>query len=325
MSARRGSDWCPVEGGVEGSEEVDVTDATVAIDSAEFDSRLELFFGEASDTVCRVYARLADVTERGWSLSGHLVGPNCAYADTLPAKFALSDRGPGAGLLAAATVPEPCFWTPDMPHLYRATVELRREDKVLASATRDIGLRTLGAASGKLYYDAKRWVLRGVRMDSVPLTDLSEWRELQTTLVVRHPSEELCRQASEVGVLLVAELETFDAAAIRRLARWAAVGMVVLPSEMDQERTTLRSLGQNLLFAERFVLGQPGRPSAWADVAFCELDSAAEVAMNNEKCESAIVAVAKPTRYPNLATARSACDQLQRRLAGHDQWAGYVA
>jgi hypothetical protein len=310
---------------VEGCEEVGVTDSALTIDPAEFADRLELFFGDASDTVCRVYARLPGVTESGLTLSGHLAGPNCAYADTLPARFALSDRGPGAGLLAAATVPEPCFWTPDMPHLYRATVELRRGDKVLASVTRDIGLRTLGAASGKLYYDAKRWVLRGVRMDSVPLTDLKEWRELQTTLVVRNPSEDLCRQASEVGVLLVAELDSHDEDSIRRLARWAAVGMVVLPADPRHERAALRSLGQNLLFAERLVTGDELRPSAWADVAFCELDSSAEVATRIQKCQAAIIAVAEPTEYTNLEVARSACDQLQRQLAGHDRWAGYVA
>jgi len=301
-----------------------VTDSAETIDPAEFARRLELFFGEASDTVCRVYARLPGVTERGLTLNGQLMGPSCAYADTLPARFALTDRGPGSAPLAAATVPEPCFWTPDMPHLYRASVELRRGGEVLARATRDIGLRTLGVAGGKLYYDAKRWVLRGVRSTSVPSTELHLWRELQTTLVARNPDDDLCRQASEVGVLLVAELDTLDEGAIRRLARWAAVGMVVLPADPRHERAFLRSLGQNLLFAERFVAGDPVRPSAWADVAFCEMDSP-ELTARIEKCAAAIVAVASPTQYPDLATARSECDQLQRQLAGHDQWAGYVA
>jgi hypothetical protein len=212
-----------------------------------------------------------------------------------------------------------------MPHLYRATVELRHGDTVLASATRDIGLRTLGAAGGKLYYDAKRWTLRAVRSESVPPTELALWRELQTTMIVRNPDETLCRQASEVGVLLVAELEAFDEQAIRHLARWAAVGMVVLPADPGHERPALRSLGQNLLFAERFGAGEPLRPSAWADAAFCEMDSPAKLAADIEKCQAALIAVAMPTQYADLPTARSACDQLQRQLAGHDRWAGYVA
>ena len=41
-------------------------------------------------------------------------------------RFAFVDRGPGASLLAEAIVPEPCFWTPEMPHLYQAEVQLRR-------------------------------------------------------------------------------------------------------------------------------------------------------------------------------------------------------
>lgn len=302
-----------------------MTDSAETIDPAEFARRLELFFGDASDTVCRVYARLPGVTERGLTLTGQLVGPSCAYADTLPARFALTDRGPGSAPLAAATVPEPCFWTPDMPHLYRASVELRRGDDVLARATRDIGLRTLGAAGGKLYYDAKRWVLRAVRSESVPPSELHLWRELQTARVARNPDDELCRQASEIGVLLVAELDALDEETIRRLARWAAVGMVVLPADPRHERAFLRSLGQNLLFAERFVAGVPVRPSAWADVAYCELDSPEMAPASIEKCAAAIIAVARATQYPDLATARSSCDQLQRQLAGHDQWAGYVA
>ncbi len=62
--------------------------------------------------------------------------------------------------MAAAIVPEPCFWTPDMPQIYQAIVELRQAGNVVARAERIVGMRTLGATGRKLFYDGKRWVLR---------------------------------------------------------------------------------------------------------------------------------------------------------------------
>ena len=67
-------------------------------------------------------------------LTGTLAGPSCLYAKTLQATFSLVDRGPGESLLAEAIVPEPCFWTPEMPQLYQADVQLRRRGEILAHA-----------------------------------------------------------------------------------------------------------------------------------------------------------------------------------------------
>ena len=84
----------------------------------EFSERLEIFFGEASDTVAASMLGCAGRKPiKGSQLTGSLVGPSCLYAETLPARFEFVDRGPGESLLAEAVVPEPCFWTPEMPHL----------------------------------------------------------------------------------------------------------------------------------------------------------------------------------------------------------------
>jgi hypothetical protein len=84
---------------------------------------LELFFGEATDAEARVYARLPyDGPLDGWRLTGTLTGPECRFAQTLPATFEFHDLGPGQDLLAEAIVTEPCFWTPDLPFLYRCSV-----------------------------------------------------------------------------------------------------------------------------------------------------------------------------------------------------------
>src|SRR6516225_4867325 len=84
-----------------------------------------LFFGEANEAEARVYARLPSaVPLDGYQLTGRLIGPECCFAKTLPATIPFVDRGPGNGLLTEAIVPDPCFWTPELPFLYRAIVEV---------------------------------------------------------------------------------------------------------------------------------------------------------------------------------------------------------
>ncbi len=111
----------------------------------EFDEGLEIFFGGAADALARVYARFGGASAGGpLRLVGTLRGPACQYAQTLPANYPFVDQGPGPSLLAAAVVPEPCFWTPDMPHTYRAELRLERAGQVVARAERTVGIRPLG-------------------------------------------------------------------------------------------------------------------------------------------------------------------------------------
>src|SRR4029077_16217650 len=98
------------------------------------------------------------------------------YAKTLQATYSFVDRGIGNSLLAEAIVPEPCFWTPEMPQLYQADVQLRRGGEMLAHASRIFGVRRLGAQRRKLVFDGKGWVLRAVSRDEALTMELSQWR-----------------------------------------------------------------------------------------------------------------------------------------------------
>lgn len=281
----------------------------------QFDERLELFFGNASDAVCHVYARLAlDESPPGLELGGTLNGPSCLYADTLPSTIKFIDQGPGKSLLARVVLPEPCFWTPDMPHLYRATVELRRQGQALARAQRDVGIRTLGAAGRSLLLDAERWVLRAaladVRLQSNP--DLSLWRENDLALVVRHADEALCRQASRIGVLLMAQLDALDASEFARLARHASVGLISLPADATVD---LAGKGHNVVLAARFGPGQQFGIPAWAQVAMFEGQDATELALRIAASKIPAIAVRPTEDALDLAASRAACDALQRDLA----------
>jgi hypothetical protein len=282
------------------------------------DDRLDLFVGGMSQAVCRVYARWADFHAEGSQLTGTLTGPTCLYGETLPATSRFLDKGPGGPPLAEATVPEPSFWTPQMPQLFQARVQLRHGDQLQAEVTRSFGIRPLGAAGARLRLDGKAWVLRGVMGDDVAAEELPAWHDSDTALVVRSPSDILCEAASRIGVLIVAVLDESNVNEIRRLSRWPAVGIVSLPAGASPK---IANLGHNLLLAERFAAGQSIDVAAWADVVICEVDdpSGFGVAQVTKP-----VLACRPLHAASNVNRRAGCDRLQGDLAPRGQFAGYI-
>ena len=288
----------------------------------EFAERLEIFFGAASEAVCRVYARL-DLLDGDASLrlGGTLTGPTCAYSQTLQATFQFIDRGPGRSLLAEAVVPEPCFWTPELPHVYRADVELRHGDEPLARVERTVGIRRLGAAGRNLVYGGKGWVLRAVSAGELLRGELSCFHDFDTAMHARSPDQAVCEAASRVGVLLVAELEAPDLRDLRRLVRWPAIGVIALPAA---EPSTLRQLGHNAVLAQRVVVGTPLRPADWAEAVICELPAGEQLPTSYADCPLPIIIHCPAGAIDSVAKGRAACDRLQRELAPIGQFAGYI-
>ncbi len=300
-------------------------------DSIDFDERLELFFGGASNAVAHVYARVREVEADGrCTLSGSLSGPECQYAQTLPARFDFVDRGPGASILAAATVPDPCYWTPQMPHLYRATVSLMRDGKVVGSAVRVVGMRRLGAVGRDLRFDNQRWVVRGIALDAArSLEALTACHGASAALVVHEPSDELCQRASCAGVLLVAQLNQGNIAAIRHLSRWPAVGIIVLRSADPATDQALNALGRVCVLAQRFGPEENVVPQRWAQVAVVDVGDLQSLPQRIAGADLPLIAHRPWNAAKEIEPARAECDRLQRdlaasgALAGAD-WAGYV-
>jgi hypothetical protein len=282
---------------------------------AEFAERLELIFGAASDAMGRVYARLKRPAGRdNLRLAGTLAGPECRYADTLRAKYSFVDRGSPSFLFAEALVPEPCFWTPQMPHFYQADVELLDGDRAVARASRIFGIRRLGAAGRTLMFEGKSWVLRGMMADELPRTDLAGWHEADAAMVVRNPNDAVCDAASRVGVLLVAELGTNEVPQIVRLRRWPAVGIVVVTGPADHD---LRGEGHNAILAQRLPAGGPA-PAPWAQAALVEAGA------GFENLQVPRIALRPAGQLETVEEGRRRCDLLQRDLAQLGQFAGYI-
>ena len=251
-------------------------------------------------------------------MAGQLTGPYCQYAQTLPATIPLVDLGPGPSLLAQAVVPDPCFWTPELPFLYHARVELRSEGDVLDVVERPLGIRPLGSRGRRFYYEGQPWVLRGVHQPAASTSDVREFREASAAMFVDDPDEDLCAAASQEGVLIVANLRS-DAASlpqsIRRLARHAAVGFIVLADLPDAINP--RTLAPNVVFVQRLERsGQPTSP--WASALLCD---------DVEHLPASplpLIACRTENEVQSIAERCALCDTLQRDLAGSREVAGYL-
>ena len=129
---------------------------------------LQVFFGASDPAQARIYAQVELpesllANQADLQLSGRLIGPDCEFAHTLPARIPIVHRDAShARLLAEAIVPDPCFWNPELPFLYRAEIQLHRGNSLLASWQRTLGIRRLGPRGRFLFFDGKRFVLRGI-------------------------------------------------------------------------------------------------------------------------------------------------------------------
>ncbi len=285
---------------------------------------LQLFFGDANQAEARIYARLTLDDPRDCTLSGQLTGPECEHAKTLPASFRLFDRGPGVSLLAESIVPDPCFWSPELPFLYRADVELKRGGEVLARCSRVIGLRPVGVRGKRLYWEGKNWVLRGVSRELIADAPLSEWRESLTTTVVERPEETLLSEASRTGVAIIA---TCDAANVdpreelRRVSRYPAVVMFVVGGEQRPSRDW-RQIAPNVILAQRCSSEQHEVGDA-TQVVFVEEASLGEAWLT--QLTQAVIVSRVNEAQSSVIAARADCDRLQSDTARWGELAGYVS
>lgn len=293
---------------------------------------LEIFFGDVNNALARVYARLPNVgLPADCALAGRVVGPTCEYSRTLPAtvpfmKQRRAGAAEGGPLLIEAMVPDPCFWSQDLPFLYRAEVELRCGDHVLAAIDRAFGIRPLGARGRVLIWEGRTWVARAADCQELPERPLADWRAADLAMLVQQPSDALCEEATRLGVVVFADLTAEEhglAETLERLAHWPAVAAALLEADVPFD-ANLRSAARNLLLAEHRETASDGPPSAWADLVLCEAASAGEIARLASGVTIPVLARRAAGWCDDPREARRHCDTLQRDLAGLAEFAGYV-
>lgn len=291
-------------------------------------AQLEVFYGATDPAAAHVYVRwpTSEPEElRRLSLGGTIRGPFNHLARTLPATVPLADQGPGESLLARAILPDPCYWVPGAPYLYTAHVAARDGRRVVAEAEHTLGIRPLGAAGRRFKLAGKGWLPRAIHRDLLreeDADDFAAWRELGAVMIARSPTDDLCRQASEQGVLIFAEGLGQDATTeIRRLGQWAAVGMIFLSEEDSLAENP--ALARNLFLAREITAEDQFARASRAHGLLVSAD-AGELLARAAQLPMPVLAARRCARSMPLAEARAACDELQAELAGRIDVAGLV-
>lgn len=309
-------------------------------------AQVDLFFGEASDALARIYARLdGSHAASDAVLKARVEGPRCAYARTLTATVGFRATAPGESLLLEAVIPDPCFWTFDLPFLYDVHLEMSSRGESVA-AMRTLGIRRLAAAGNRFAFDARPWVLRAAAHPELSdsADGLSDYRETHLSVLIDECSDQLAESASEIGVPLLAnvhfgddenrdaELNNTDALLdeVARLARWPAVAAVIFRQGPSADvLAAARRRAPNLLFGFQLTAASTSDPqveSADADFHIVAADDPLEDLAERLASPTPLVVVDKPSSASHDAAAdRARCDTLQRRLAPVGQFAGYIA
>jgi hypothetical protein len=289
---------------------------------------LEVFFGAANNAEAAVYVQLpknASLPD-DVQITGSVNGPGCKYAHTLPATVALRNLDPGPFSLAEARIPDPCFWTPEEPYLYTVEVTAQLGEEVLATQRRTLAIRRLGVQRNSLFLDAKRWVPRAVAIESSSAPSLDDCHAATLGCVVDDPSDDMCGQATQIGVLLVAKITT-DAgdvtAEVQRLARFGAVGFVIVenpPPATDE----MSNVARNVVLCHLVCDDRSGDTlPSWAETIVYEVEDLQRAAQFAAECALPVIAWRRSAETNHPAAARVACDALQRDLAPHGDFAGY--
>ncbi len=290
------------------------------------DDSFEIVLGEATDSHAYLYVRATRTAKTIHRLTGLLTGPECQYGRTLPNRYALDSMAPTGGPLAELVVPEPCFWTPEMPLIYRLDMQLQDRAGETQTFSRLVGIRRWGVDRTAFRLDQRRTVLRGVDVGSrTPnMEQLGKAHKEQVTLIVRRPDATLGEAASRMGVALVADLRGMDSRAmvsreLFRVSRWPAVLMALVDvSQIDQEQP----LPAGLIMLQPLGTSK-GEIASWADAVMVETGPASSLPDWLAEVDKPILALRPSHQDESLATTRQACDRLQADLAPQFDLAGY--
>jgi hypothetical protein len=284
-----------------------------------------VFHGDANPAEARVYVRLKSPPLPGQSLRGNIQGPTSRYARTLTATNRFTARPHGEEWLAEVVLPDPCFWSPELPYLYQVELTLEGDGQPIWSDQRPFGMRRLGVKGRRLYLEGKNWVLRGAEIEPTATFDWQAYRDQDLALVVNDPSESFCEEADRRGMLIVARIASHELNLRGRLLAWQrhpSIGIAVLPKGMVPPATA-RSDAPNLLFAASLEEPSHAIPNS-SDLVWLEVSGKSDLSHLLTGLSVPAVAVDVAPQI-SASEARSACDFLQRRLAGSGEFAGYVA
>jgi hypothetical protein len=130
-----------------------MTSAPQRYDESDARGRIDVVIGDVNDVEAHISAQYvgfsspdSDNRLHSPSLSGHVRGPFCEGSRTLSAAYQFRPAGDD---IIVAVIPDPCQWSPELPHVYHVSIEAWHDGKLVASYEGAIGLhRTTPRRSG---------------------------------------------------------------------------------------------------------------------------------------------------------------------------------
>jgi hypothetical protein len=193
-------------------------------------------------------------------------------------------------------------------------------------------MRDLSVVRSRLTFNGKVWVPRIVHDEEVSAgTPLETWRETDTVLFSSKPTDELLKAASEVGVcigVMHADGRAIEIRDLRRISRFPAVVFVKIDDERPLD-SSWRSAAPNLLLARWQQDESVPLQDDETDFFFVRVDPNGspfntELKVWPVSFPRPLIPVIPLARTMPLERARAGCDDLQRRLAGKYDAAGYL-
>ncbi len=265
------------------------------------------------------------------SFSGKLIGPHCQYARTLPATFPVpSCEGghPGiSNLPEQVVVTDPCYWTSQLPYLYNFEGEMKLADGTVQSWSHTVGFRRWEVEGRNLRLERRRIVLRGAVAAPESEVDLSDAHDAEVALIVKEPSDSFLQQASECGVIVIADLRNVDTDLtphLIRLAWQSSVALVLVSSTHNRYGFYVPhaiTLGHTVHANAQFVPTSIAHD--WASVVLVEFNAGEQPPHWLANADKPVIAIRRGEDYADFTAARQACDRLQAELAPDFDLAGY--
>ena len=279
---------------------------------------LQVFTSRPSDT--EAYLAFVDMTGGQMkSLSGSIKGPRCTRARTLAATFGIEESEFNGNIPIGKLIPDPCYWTPQLPFLYDIALDVKFADGSQQSWTHSVGLRRWEVVKTDLFRERRRVVLRGRCVDDLSSTVLEQAVEAEVTLSVPPPSEEQLQAADELGVSLIVDLRKETVKSMPGRHSWHPSVAGLLLTE-DPGRQFLSPNGAMLC---GFAAAGSSEPTGdWAQVVVAEF-SKGELPDGLANLVKPVIAIRRADRELDFTAARAACDQLQADLAPEFDLAGY--
>lgn len=104
------------------------------------EDHIDIQVTEASDVQARIEATYTSARSADAVLGGTLSGPRREASRSLAATVKLHSVRRSGMPAVEAVLPDPCFWSPDLPFLYDLSLELRRGDELVDTADFSIAL-----------------------------------------------------------------------------------------------------------------------------------------------------------------------------------------